>query len=40
VLFGKDIITAETIASMIGTIPYEVTCGMSKRVPRIYINDD
>lgn len=40
ILFGQETITAETIAEMIGTIPYEVTCGMSKRVPRIYVNDD
>lgn len=40
ILFGSGPITAETIAKTIGTIPYEVTCGISKRVPRIYINDD
>lgn len=39
VLFGRDTITAETIADMVGTIPYEVTCGISKRVPRVYIGD-
>ncbi|MCU0847927.1 MAG: alanine racemase [Spirochaetes bacterium] len=37
VLFGKEIITASTIAGWIGTIPYEITCGISKRVPRVYI---
>ncbi len=40
VLFGTRTVTAETIAGMIGTIPYEVTCGISKRVPRIYVNGD
>ncbi len=40
VLFGTGAVTAETIAGMIGTIPYEVTCGISKRVPRIYVNGD
>jgi alanine racemase len=38
ILFGKETITAETIAELIGTIPYEVTCGISKRVQRIYLN--
>jgi alanine racemase len=30
-------ITAEDLAAHIGTISYEVTCGISERVPRIYI---
>jgi len=30
-------ITAEDLAAPIGTISYEVTCGISERVPRIYI---
>lgn len=30
-------ITAEAIARQIQTIPYEVFCGISKRVPRVYI---
>lgn len=38
VLFGKDKVTAETIAELIGTIPYEVTCGISKRVQKVYIS--
>ncbi|MBN2403207.1 MAG: alanine racemase [Spirochaetes bacterium] len=37
ILFGRDTITAETIAELIGTIPYEVTCGISKRVQKQYI---
>ncbi len=39
VLIGKDggkMITAEAIAESINTIDYEVLCGISKRVPRIY----
>lgn len=35
-LFGPDIITAATVAAWCGTIPYEVTCDMSRRVPRMY----
>ena len=33
---GKEIITADDIAHMSGTIGYEIVCGISKRVPRIY----
>lgn len=36
---SKESITAEDIASMIGTINYEVTCMISKRIPRVYIED-
>lgn len=35
---GDDIITADELASIYGTIGYEVVCGISKRVPRIYID--
>ncbi len=39
VLFGPDPHgpTAEDIAKITGTIPYEVTCSINKRVPRIYL---
>ena len=42
VLFGEmgnQTITVDEIADKIGTINYEVVCGVSKRVPRVYIND-
>ncbi|ADL08644.1 alanine racemase [Thermosediminibacter oceani] len=32
-------VTADEIAKIVGTIPYEIVCGISKRVPRIYIKD-
>jgi alanine racemase len=38
ILFGRETVTVETIAELIGTIPYEVTCGISKRVQRVYLN--
>jgi len=40
VLFGPGPAgpNAETIAETIGTIPYEITCGISKRVPRMYVD--
>jgi alanine racemase len=34
---GERSITAWDLAEMLGTIPYEVTCGISARVPRILI---
>lgn len=30
--------SAETIARKIGTIPYELLCGVSRRVPRVYLS--
>ncbi|MEO8036341.1 MAG: alanine racemase C-terminal domain-containing protein, partial [Acidobacteriota bacterium] len=41
VLFGKQEaawITAEEVAEKTGTISYEVFCGVSARVPRVYSN--
>ncbi len=41
-LFGKDgdeQITADELASIYGTIGYEVVCGISKRVPRLIYQD-
>lgn len=35
---GNEIITVEEIASRAGTIPYEVTTWLARRVPRICIN--
>lgn len=36
-IFGPDFITAAGVAKKTGTIPYEITCGINKRVPRIYL---
>ncbi len=36
---GAEQITAEEVAGRIGTINYEVTCGLSARVPRRYVGD-
>jgi len=40
-LFGPDPAgpSAAELADQIGTIPYEITCGVSKRVPRKYLDD-
>jgi alanine racemase len=34
---GNERITADEIAAKTGTIPYEVLCGISGRVPRVYV---
>ncbi len=34
---GSEIITADELASSYGTIGYEIICGISRRVPRVYI---
>jgi alanine racemase len=36
---GGERITAEDVAARLGTINYEVTCGISARVPRLYHRD-
>ncbi len=35
---GDDIITADDLAVLCNTIGYEIVCGISKRVPRIYVD--
>jgi alanine racemase len=34
---GKEQITAEEIAGLCGTIPYEIVCGLGSRIPRVYL---
>jgi alanine racemase len=36
-IFGGDAPSAADIAAKLGTISYEITCGINKRVPRVYI---
>ena len=36
---GNDCITADDLAGIYGTIGYEVVCGISKRIPRIFMQD-
>lgn len=38
-LQGGERITAEEVAARLGTINYEITCGLTSRVPRIYHRD-
>ncbi len=35
---GDETITADDLANLIGTIGYEIVCGISKRVDRIYVD--
>ncbi len=35
---GEDRITASEVAAKLGTISYEVFCGISSRIPRVYLN--
>ena len=42
-LLGRDgelTITAEDVAELVGTISYEIACGISVRVPRIYVDPE
>jgi alanine racemase len=33
---GKESVTAQDMAAWADTIPYEILCGLSARVPRVY----
>ncbi|MDD2679372.1 MAG: alanine racemase [Candidatus Omnitrophica bacterium] len=35
---GKDKITAEELAGLCGTIPYEIVCGLGSRIPRVSVS--
>ena len=37
VIFGPGFLNAADIAGKLNTIPYEITCGISKRVQRVYV---
>jgi alanine racemase len=39
VIFGGSAPDAAALAALIGTIPYEITCNINKRVPRVYGNN-
>jgi len=38
VIFGGSAPDAAALAAAVGTIPYEITCNINKRVPRVYEN--
>jgi alanine racemase len=33
---GQESIWADEVAGWVGTIPYEILCGIGSRVPRLY----
>jgi alanine racemase len=37
VFFGDGSVTVEEVAAAAGAISYEITCGISQRVPRVYV---
>ena len=40
ILFGGDSpISVDNVAALAGTINYEILCGISRRVERVYIRD-
>jgi alanine racemase len=34
---GSSTVDAVEVASLCGTVPYEILCGISKRVPRVHL---
>lgn len=38
-IFGDGAVTVDDIASWLGTINYEITCMLSRRIPRVYKKD-
>jgi alanine racemase len=38
IIFGPGAETAADVAAKTGTIPYEITCNINKRVPRVYVH--
>ena len=36
---GEEFISVETLGDLSGRFSYEFVCGISKRVPRVYIKD-
>ncbi len=39
ILFGSKNLTAWDVAKWLNTIPYEICCNVSSRVPRVYVKD-
>lgn len=37
---GQNAVTADELADIIGTIGYEIVCGVGKRVPRVYVKNN
>lgn len=37
---GGDCIEVESLSNRLNTIPYEILCGINKRIPRIYLDGE
>ena len=37
---GSEAISVDALADQLGTISYEVLCGINKRIPRIYLDGE
>ena len=37
---GGDEIEVESLSNRLNTIPYEILCGINKRIPRIYLDGE
>ncbi|MBR0366586.1 MAG: alanine racemase [Clostridia bacterium] len=38
-IYGAGAVTVDDVAAWLGTINYEITCMLSRRIPRIYVRD-
>ena len=37
---GDDMIEVDSLSGRLNTIPYEILCGINKRIPRIYLDGE
>ena len=37
---GDDMIEVDSLSGRLNTIPYEILCGINKRIPRIYFDGE
>lgn len=37
---GSDTIEVDSLSGRLNTIPYEILCGINKRIPRIYMDGE
>ncbi|MBI2094986.1 MAG: alanine racemase [Candidatus Omnitrophica bacterium] len=37
---GKERVSSEELAALIGTVPYEIPCAIHSRIPRVYLNSN
>ena len=37
---GGDCIEVDSLSARLNTIPYEILCGINKRIPRVYLDGE